>query len=97
MYKCNGCGETVSVWIMTRCRKCPGYHKIPVETQMEPIKRKYRCTRGFSGVLRSTVEARQGHYIMACDANEAIAYMTCQFPNETLFTAHEFGAWLASA
>ena len=63
----------------------------------EPIKRKYRCTRGVGGVLRSIVEGRQGHYIHACNANEAIAYMRRQFPNDLYFTAHEFGAWLASA
>lgn len=71
------------------------------ETQMErlaePIKRKYRCTRGSHWALRSTIESRQGYYIHACDANEAIAYMKCQFPNEETFTAHEFGVWLASA
>lgn len=63
----------------------------------EPVKRKWRCTRGISGVLRSIVETRQGHYIYACDANEAIAYMKCKFPHETFFTADLFSDWLASA
>lgn len=64
---------------------------------IEPIKRKYRCTRGYAGAGRDAIESRQGYYVFSCDANEAEAYMRCRFPNETLFTAHEFGAWLASA
>lgn len=64
---------------------------------MERIKRKYRCTRGTGGVLRSIIESRQGHYVYACNASEAIAYMRCQFPTEINFTAHEFGAWLATS
>lgn len=61
------------------------------------IKKKYRCTRGISNTLRSIIESRQGHYVYACDANEALAYMTCQFPNDLYFTAHLFSEWLAAA
>ncbi len=68
-----------------------------MERIMEPIKSKYRCTRGYAGAGRDTIEGREGYYIHACDANEAIAYMACRFPGETMFTAHKFSDWLATA
>jgi len=27
MYYCDDCGETRSVWVLTRCSKCGGYHQ----------------------------------------------------------------------
>lgn len=65
-----------------------------MESMMEPIKVKWRCTRGING-LYDTIASRQGYYVHAATEEEALSYMRCMFPLETLFTVHEWGKWLS--